>query len=195
MAALAGLQIDNVLIELDANRAARGRRQREAVCGVLLTAGFEKQNAPKDYLIIDQTVHYHNEEKKVDIVALPTDDYRITVMVDYNNPALGSQHTGLFSLEKEFVTDFAAVQHVLLPARSGGAAQPGPHPGREPGQRGRHRGPRADRRRDQADQRESWGSSQAVILGEQRRREQPSAALHERTRAAQAAGPAWATSR
>ena len=43
----------------------------------------------------------------MDIVALPTDDYRITVMVDYNNPALGSQHTGLFNLEKEFVTDFA----------------------------------------------------------------------------------------
>jgi UDP-3-O-[3-hydroxymyristoyl] N-acetylglucosamine deacetylase/3-hydroxyacyl-[acyl-carrier-protein] dehydratase len=73
----------------------------------LTKAGFEKQNAPKDYLIIDQTVHYHNDEKKVDIVALPTDDYRITVMVDYNNPALGSQHTGLFDLEKEFVSDFA----------------------------------------------------------------------------------------
>ncbi len=73
----------------------------------LLKAGFEKQNAPKDYLIIDQTVHYRNEEKGVDIVALPTDDYRITVMVDYHNPALGSQHTGLFDLEKEFVTEFA----------------------------------------------------------------------------------------
>ena len=36
-----------------------------------------------------------------------TDDYRITVMVDYHNPALGSQHTGLFDLEKEFVTEFA----------------------------------------------------------------------------------------
>jgi UDP-3-O-[3-hydroxymyristoyl] N-acetylglucosamine deacetylase/3-hydroxyacyl-[acyl-carrier-protein] dehydratase len=28
-------------------------------------------------------------------------------MVDYQNPALGSQHTGLFDLEKEFVKDFA----------------------------------------------------------------------------------------
>jgi len=73
----------------------------------LQKAGFEKQNAPKDYLIIDQTVHYRNEEKGVDIVALPTDDYRITVMVDYHNPALGSQHTGLFNLEKEFISDFA----------------------------------------------------------------------------------------
>ncbi len=28
-------------------------------------------------------------------------------MVDYQNPALGSQHTGLFDLEKEFISDFA----------------------------------------------------------------------------------------
>jgi len=107
MAALVGLQVDNVLIEIDANEPPVGDGSAKPYVDVLMKAGFEKQNAPKDYLIIDQTVHYHNEEKKVDIVALPTDDYRITVMVDYNNPALGSQHTGLFSLEKEFVTEFA----------------------------------------------------------------------------------------
>jgi len=107
MAALVGLQVDNVLIELDANEPPVGDGSAKPYVDVLMKAGFEKQNAPKDYLIIDQTVHYHNEEKGVDIVALPTDDYRITVMVDYHNPALGSQHTGLFNLEKEFVTDFA----------------------------------------------------------------------------------------
>jgi UDP-3-O-[3-hydroxymyristoyl] N-acetylglucosamine deacetylase/3-hydroxyacyl-[acyl-carrier-protein] dehydratase len=107
MAALVGLQIDNALIELDANEPPVGDGSAKPYVDVLLTSGFEIQNAPKDYLIIDQTVHYHNEEKAVDIVALPTDDYRITVMVDYNNPALGSQHTGLFNLEKEFVSDFA----------------------------------------------------------------------------------------
>jgi UDP-3-O-[3-hydroxymyristoyl] N-acetylglucosamine deacetylase / 3-hydroxyacyl-[acyl-carrier-protein] dehydratase len=107
MAALVGLQIDNVLIELDANEPPVGDGSAKPYVDALLKAGFDIQNAPKDYLIIDQTVHYHNEAKGVDIVALPTDDYRITVMVDYNNPALGSQHTGLFNLEKEFITDFA----------------------------------------------------------------------------------------
>ena len=107
MAAIVGLQIDNILIELDANEPPVGDGSAKPYVDVLLQAGFEMQEAAKDYLIIDQTVHYHNEEKNVEIVALPTDDYRITVMVDYNNPALGSQHTGLFNLEKEFVTEFA----------------------------------------------------------------------------------------
>ncbi len=107
MAALVGLQVDNVLVELDANEPPVGDGSARHFVDALLRVGFEKQNAPKDYLIIDQPVEYHNEEKGVDIVALPTDDYRITVMVDYHNPALGSQHTGLFNLENEFVTDFA----------------------------------------------------------------------------------------
>lgn len=107
LAALVGLQIDNVVVELDNNEPPIGDGSAKPYVDVLLQAGFEKQNAPKDYLIIDQPVEYHNEEKGVDIVALPTDDYRITVMVDYHNPALGSQHSGLFNLEKEFITDFA----------------------------------------------------------------------------------------
>jgi len=107
MAALVGLQIDNILIELDANEPPVGDGSAKPYVDALLKSGFETQNEPKDYLIIDQTVHYRNEQKKVEIVALPTDDYRITVLVDYENPALGSQHTGLFDLEKEFVSDFA----------------------------------------------------------------------------------------
>jgi UDP-3-O-[3-hydroxymyristoyl] N-acetylglucosamine deacetylase / 3-hydroxyacyl-[acyl-carrier-protein] dehydratase len=107
MAALVGLQIDNVLIDIDANEPPVCDGSAKPYVDALLKAGVEKQDAPKDYLIIDQTVTYHNEDKKVDIVALPLDDYRLTVMVDYFNPALGSQHTGLFNLEKEFVTEFA----------------------------------------------------------------------------------------
>jgi len=107
LAAVAGLEIDNVIIELDNNEPPVGDGSSKPYVEALLRAGIEKQDAPKDYLIIDQTIHYHNEEKEVDIVALPTDDFRITVMIDYHNPALGSQHTGLFSLEKEFVTEFA----------------------------------------------------------------------------------------
>jgi UDP-3-O-[3-hydroxymyristoyl] N-acetylglucosamine deacetylase/3-hydroxyacyl-[acyl-carrier-protein] dehydratase len=107
LAAVVGLQIDNIIIELDAHEPPVGDGSAKPFVEVLLDAGLEKQNAARDFLIIDQPVRYRNDEKGVDIVALPTDDYRITVMVDYHNPALGSQHTGLFDLEKEFITEFA----------------------------------------------------------------------------------------
>jgi UDP-3-O-[3-hydroxymyristoyl] N-acetylglucosamine deacetylase/3-hydroxyacyl-[acyl-carrier-protein] dehydratase len=107
LAAIVGLQIDNIIIELDGIEPPVGDGSALPYVEVLQKAGFVQQEAPKDYLVIDETVMYHNEEKQIDIVALPLDGYRITVMVDYQNPALGSQHTGLFDLEKEFVTEFA----------------------------------------------------------------------------------------
>ncbi len=107
LAALVGLQIDNVIIELDNIEPPICDGSALPFAEALLKAEFEVQDAPKNYLIIDQTVRYTDEKNGVDIVALPTDDYRITVMIDYQNPALGSQHTGLFNIEKEFLQEFA----------------------------------------------------------------------------------------
>lgn len=107
LAAVVGLQIDNLIIEIDGIEPPVGDGSAMPFVEVLLEAGFEQQDEPKDYLIIDQEVVFHDEERQVDIVALPLDGYRLTVMVDYQNPALGSQHTGLFDLEKEFVKEFA----------------------------------------------------------------------------------------
>jgi len=110
LAAIAGLQIDNIFVELNNIEPPIGDGSSKPFVDLLLSAGLEEQNAPKDYLIIDQVVHYQDPQRGVEIVALPTDDFRITVMIDYNNPALGSQHTGLFDLEKEFVTEFASAR-------------------------------------------------------------------------------------
>lgn len=110
LAAVAGLEIDNVMIEVDAPEPPVGDGSSKAFVDVLLQAGFTVQDAPKDYLIIDQTVEYLDEKKEVQMVALPLDDFRVTLMIDYKNPALGSQHTGLFSLEEEFVKDFSSAR-------------------------------------------------------------------------------------
>ncbi len=108
LAAIVGLQVDNLVIELDNIEPPIGDGSAKPFVDMILEAGVLEQDAPKDYLIIDQTIRYQNEEKGVDIVALPTNDFRVTVMIDYNNPALGSQHTGLFNLEKEFVSEFSS---------------------------------------------------------------------------------------
>ncbi len=110
LAAVVGLQIDNLIIELDNIEPPIADGSAKPFVDMLMNAGLEDQDAPKDYLIIDQTIHYQNEEKGVDIVALPTDDFRISVVIDYNNPALGSQHTGMFNLEKEFVSEFSSAR-------------------------------------------------------------------------------------
>ncbi|MDO8550801.1 MAG: bifunctional UDP-3-O-[3-hydroxymyristoyl] N-acetylglucosamine deacetylase/3-hydroxyacyl-ACP dehydratase [Ignavibacteria bacterium] len=107
LAAIVGLQIDNIIIELDGIEPPIGDGSSVQYVEALKNAEFVQQTEPKDYLIIEEAVIYHDEKKQIDIVALPLDNYRLSVMVDYQNPALGSQHTGLFDLDKEFATEFA----------------------------------------------------------------------------------------
>lgn len=106
LAAAAGLEIDNLRIELTGGEPPVGDGSAMPYINALLDAGVTEQDALKNYLVIDETIQFHDEKRGVDIVALPLDDFRITVMIDYKNPALGSQHSGLFSLEKEFVSEF-----------------------------------------------------------------------------------------
>ncbi len=107
LAALYGLQIDNCRIEMSGPEPPVMDGSSLPFAERLLSVGIVEQDEPKNYLVIDETVEYHDTKNSVDIVALPLDSFRVTVMVDYKNPALGSQHSGLFDLQKEFMQDFA----------------------------------------------------------------------------------------
>lgn len=106
LAAVVGMEIDNIIIELDGIEPPIVDGSSLPFVTKLKEAGFVVQAAPKDYIIIDEPIRYVDEDEQIDIVALPLDTYRLTVMVDYQNPALGSQHTGLFDMS-EFESEFA----------------------------------------------------------------------------------------
>ena len=107
LAAVYGLRIDNIRVEINANEPPIGDGSALPFVHKLIEAGIEEQNEPKDYVVIEEPLSYRDEQRGIEFAALPTDDYRVTVMIDYKNPALGSQHSGLFSLENEFITEFA----------------------------------------------------------------------------------------
>ena len=107
LAAFAGLQLDNIVVELDNNEPPVCDGSAKPYVDALLEAGIENQDADKVYLEIDTPMAYHEKERGVDLVVTPSDDLRITFMIDYKNPALGTQYTTLVDLEKEFVEEFA----------------------------------------------------------------------------------------
>jgi UDP-3-O-[3-hydroxymyristoyl] N-acetylglucosamine deacetylase/3-hydroxyacyl-[acyl-carrier-protein] dehydratase len=107
LAALVGMGVDNCRIELSNNEPPVGDGSALPFVEMLRTVGVQQQSAERQEVIVEAPVRYTDEQRGTEIVALPNDEYRVTVMVDYNNPALGSQHTGLFNLEQEFETEFA----------------------------------------------------------------------------------------
>lgn len=107
LAALVGLEVDNVLIQLDAEETAIMDGSSKPFVDEIFRVGIKEQDADKEYFEIPHNVHFTDEENGVEMVAMPLDDYRLTVMVDYNSPVLGSQHASVTDL-KEFATEIAS---------------------------------------------------------------------------------------
>ncbi|MFZ4591243.1 MAG: UDP-3-O-acyl-N-acetylglucosamine deacetylase, partial [Ignavibacteria bacterium] len=98
LSAIMGCEIDNIIVELDANEPPVMDGSAKDYVHTLHKAGFVEQEADRDYFVIEDTVHYHSDDGHVDIVALPLkNDFRISLMIDFQNPALGVQHSGLFN--------------------------------------------------------------------------------------------------
>lgn len=107
LAALVGLEIDNVEVEMMGEEPPVGDGSALPFVEALLEAGIVEQDSPKDYIDIEDVISYDLEKSRgVELVVLPSDDLKVTFMSDPRNPAVGTQYTVMFSLD-EFVKEFA----------------------------------------------------------------------------------------
>jgi UDP-3-O-[3-hydroxymyristoyl] N-acetylglucosamine deacetylase/3-hydroxyacyl-[acyl-carrier-protein] dehydratase len=104
MASLAGLEIDNCLVQIDAEETPIMDGSAQYFIKAIKEAGILKQEADREYFSIPHNIYYNEQDRDVEMIAMPLDDYRLTVMVDYNSPVLGSQHASITSM-KEFETE------------------------------------------------------------------------------------------
>jgi UDP-3-O-[3-hydroxymyristoyl] N-acetylglucosamine deacetylase/3-hydroxyacyl-[acyl-carrier-protein] dehydratase len=74
LAALVGLQIDNVLIQLDGPEPPIMDGSSIKFVEALMSAGIEQQNAYRNYFEVPEYVHYKDEEKNIELAALPLND-------------------------------------------------------------------------------------------------------------------------
>lgn len=107
LAALAGLEIDNVLIQLNASETPIADGSSRPFIDAILEVGIEEQSKEREYFEIPHNVSYAEPDRGVEMVAMPLQDYRLTVMIDYNSPVLGSQHASLTSL-KDFKDEISS---------------------------------------------------------------------------------------
>jgi UDP-3-O-[3-hydroxymyristoyl] N-acetylglucosamine deacetylase/3-hydroxyacyl-[acyl-carrier-protein] dehydratase len=107
LASLVGCDVDNVMIELDGIEVPILDGSSIEFVKALESVGFVEQDADREYYHIPHNIHYSEDDRKVEMVAMPLDDYRFTCMVDYNSPVLGSQHATISSIA-EFNDEIAS---------------------------------------------------------------------------------------
>jgi UDP-3-O-[3-hydroxymyristoyl] N-acetylglucosamine deacetylase/3-hydroxyacyl-[acyl-carrier-protein] dehydratase len=95
MAALVGNQVDNVIIEIDGTEVPILDGSSGPFVESIRKAGIKKQDAAKVYYTLQHNITFSDENKKVEMVALPYNEFRINTLIDFNSPVLGTQHASL----------------------------------------------------------------------------------------------------
>ena len=95
LAAVAGLEIDNVLIELNGPETPIMDGSASSFIEALSKVGKVEQSLERKVFNIKSMVQYSNEANQSELIALPSPGFRLAVMVDYNSPVLGCQHATL----------------------------------------------------------------------------------------------------
>ena len=107
LSALVGMRVDNCLIELDGAEIPILDGSAKHFIEFIEEAGIVSQKEERHYFVLDETIHFRDEEKDVEISAVPFDRYSITVMIDYNSEVIGKQFAELRDLS-EFKEHFAS---------------------------------------------------------------------------------------
>ena len=100
MAALVGLGIDNVLIEMDGPEVPIMDGSAKQFMEAIDSVGVQEQEARRMVYSIDQNIHFYDPVKNVDMLAVPSTEYQITTLIDFNSPVLGTQHAGMKHLSE-----------------------------------------------------------------------------------------------
>lgn len=104
LAALYGMEIDNALIQLDGVEIPIMDGSAYPFIEMINQVGIVEQNADKDYFVVTDNISYEDKERFTEMLAVPQDEFRLTVMVDYNSTLLGTQHAHMYhsgEFEKE----------------------------------------------------------------------------------------------
>jgi len=101
LAAVVALDIDNIIIEINAAEPPIMDGSSKHFVEAIEKAGIEDQDAEREEYVVKEIISYKDEATGSEIILMPADQYQITAMVDFGTKVLGTQNATLNSL-----TDF-----------------------------------------------------------------------------------------
>jgi UDP-3-O-[3-hydroxymyristoyl] N-acetylglucosamine deacetylase/3-hydroxyacyl-[acyl-carrier-protein] dehydratase len=106
LSALAGLGIDNALIEIDGPEVPIMDGSSKEFVESFSKIGVQIQEIDKEYLELLEPVAFKDELSGTELIAVPSDKFEVTAMIDFKSPILGQQFANLNDLS-EYETERA----------------------------------------------------------------------------------------
>jgi len=95
LAALTGMDLDNVLVDLDCVETPILDGSARFYVEAIRKAGIIEQNADRQYFKINEVLRYSDPDKQIELLILPDETFKVSVMIDYDSNVLGTQNAHL----------------------------------------------------------------------------------------------------
>lgn len=107
MASIAGLGIDNILVEVDAEEMPIMDGSSRFFVMALENAGIKEQKEDREYFESFDTVSFKDDKRNSEMVLIPDDKYRLSVMIDFQSRVIGTQYASIKDIKefKESISD------------------------------------------------------------------------------------------
>ena len=99
LSALYALSINNVLIKLDQEEVPILDGSAKFFIKELNDTGFIEQNAEVTYFVPTKSISYQDESSGSEILIVPNEEFKLSVVLDYDNEVLGTQYAELKNIE------------------------------------------------------------------------------------------------
>ncbi len=98
LAAAVGLDIDNLIIEINASEPPIMDGSSKMFIQALEEVGVKEQEAEREEYVVKEIISYKDEDTGSEIVLMPSDHFEITTLVDFGTNILGTQNVTLSKL-------------------------------------------------------------------------------------------------
>lgn len=100
MSALAGLAIDNLLIEIDEEELPILDGSATEYVQKIASVGLIEQKEEREYYTVNEVVKFEKPDKGIELIIVPSKHEKFTVMVDYGTHVLASQCATLQNIDQ-----------------------------------------------------------------------------------------------
>lgn len=112
MAVLCGLEIDNLIVEIDAEELPGLDGSGKDYYDALTKAGIVEQNADREFFEIKEPIFL--EEGDCSLFATPAPEFKISYTLDYNHPVLAAQFFNKIIDPKTFASEIVSSRTFCL---------------------------------------------------------------------------------
>ena len=113
MSSLYALKVNNALIKIDSSEVPILQGSAKQYVDAILNVGLKEQKEKVNFLKLNKTINYSDSNSGSEILYIPSEDFKVSVVLDYGDSVLGTQYAELRNID-DYVDEIASCKTFVL---------------------------------------------------------------------------------